>query len=67
MEKPKLLIDSDDILEYLDDAIRYWRRMADMKKPPIAPIPFKDRVECKCYIDAFQSMRKKLFGELLLP
>jgi hypothetical protein len=42
----------DGIKEYLDNAIQHWRKCAptDMQRH---------------YVDAFQSMRISLFGELL--
>ena len=45
------------VKEYLDGRIRYWRNQRDNNTPytQIAP----------CYIDAFQSVRTSLFGELL--
>lgn len=43
-----------DIKEYLDKCIDYWRTQRDKKNNGIA----------KYYIDAFQSVRTSLFGEL---
>ena len=42
----------DDIKEYLDRCIRYWRQQ-------------KTNSEAIYYIDAYQSMRTSIFGELL--
>ena len=69
-QKDEQVLKMDDFLEYLDGAIRYWRRMkelARMKKTMIVPTPFKTVDECKCYLDAFQSIRLKFFGEALPP
>jgi hypothetical protein len=48
------------VKEYLDGAIRHWRRLRD-KQPEAV------REECMAtyYVDAFQSVRVSLFGEVL--
>ena len=43
------------VKQYLDDAITFWRIKRDKENEPLAP----------AYIDAFQSVRISLFGELL--
>ena len=45
--------------QYLDSCIKYWRerKLEDL----IDPNPGT----CACYIDAFQSVRTSVFGELL--
>ncbi len=47
----------EEILIYLDGCIRYWRK----KKEEVTG----DEVICACYVDAFQSVRSSLFGEIL--
>lgn len=51
-----------DVLEYIDKCIDYWR---DKKEN----VTFKKgesvtETMCSCYIDAYQSVRTSLFGEL---
>lgn len=57
------------IKAYLDNAIRRWRKRYDAAKPvTAADIPTSERIDAaiaSCYIDAFQSVRTSLFGELL--
>lgn len=45
----------EDIKTYLDNCIRFWRRKRDEDKREYAIF----------YVDAFQSVRKSIFGELL--
>lgn len=45
------------VKEYSDRQISFWRKERDEKESEIA----------KYYIDAYQSVRNSLFGELLLP
>jgi len=59
------MIPKEELKQYLDESIRYWRRMLYDKTPSAIPHPFKNKGECQCYIDAFQSMRKRFFGEIL--
>lgn len=49
----------DEIKEYLDDAIRHWRKKRDNATTD------GDKVMAVCYVDAFQSVRVSIFGELL--
>ena len=49
----------DAVREYLDEAIREWRRRKN------AGDPYEDLFMCGCYIDAYQSVRVSLFGERL--
>lgn len=46
--------EKDAVRLYLDECIVYWRKQRDLKRNLIAYI----------YIDAYQSMRVSLFGEL---
>jgi hypothetical protein len=43
----------DDVKIYLDECIDHWRSQADAGNP-----------EAKFYVDAFQSIRTSLLGEL---
>lgn len=52
----------ETIKEYLDGAIRKWRRKRDNPKIGNARL---SRLIPSCYIDAFQSVRTSLFGETL--
>ncbi|HEC66692.1 MAG TPA: hypothetical protein ENI23_15555 [bacterium] len=47
------------IREYLDGCIRYWRDLRDAAESP------EQAIQATCYVDAFQSVRTSLFGELL--
>lgn len=47
-----------DIKEYLDKAIKHW------KIEKIYAMEGQERLIASCYIDAFQSVRMTLFGEL---
>ncbi|KKL99448.1 hypothetical protein LCGC14_1814310 [marine sediment metagenome] len=47
-----------DIKDYLDNAIKHWR----IKKENV--MEGQERLIASCYIDAFQSVRMTLFGEL---
>ncbi len=51
----------DAIKGYLDKAIIRWRKTKD----EVAPGNATDDLVASCYIDAFQSVRMSLFGELL--
>jgi hypothetical protein len=62
------------IKEYLDNAIRRWRKKLAIscdstKLEPIAYIDVdgleRDKLIARCYIDAFQSVRMSLFDEFL--
>jgi hypothetical protein len=50
----------EGIAAYLDEAITYWRSCRDH---PGAT--FDDVHTARCYVDAFQSVRTSLLGELL--
>ena len=54
-----------DIKEYLDNAIRKWRKTRDDKSMSPTSSEEMESVIASCYIDAFQSVRMSLFGELL--
>lgn len=50
----------DEIRQYLDQIITIWReRRMSSNSDEYSMI-------CKCYIDAYQSVRSTLFGEMLL-
>jgi hypothetical protein len=49
--------DKEYVKAYLDRCIRYWREERDFKRADCEKAPF--------YIDAFQSVRRTLFGEIL--
>ena len=48
-------LNTQEVKDYLDNAIRKWRKRRDEEKDPIAVY----------YVDAFQSVRVSLLGELL--
>ncbi len=48
-----------DVKNYLDRNIKYWRKEREQTVTEV-----NDYVAA-CYIDAYQSMRYSLFGELL--
>lgn len=54
----ELKMDAETMLKYLDEAIEYWRDKRDDSE---------EYEFAHCYIDAFQSVRVSLFGELLEP
>ncbi len=56
----KLQMSDEQVLGYLDNAIREWRTR--VKK---AEIGTRDHLIATCYVDAFQSTRVSLFLELL--
>lgn len=47
------------IKKYLDDAIGRWRVLRS------TAADHENEHTCACYVDAFQSVRTSLFGELL--
>lgn len=48
------------ILAHIDMTIHHWRsRLRDTAPDSL------EQVRCACYVDAYQSMRSTLFGELL--
>ena len=49
----------DGIKDYLDDAIRHWRKKIDNATTD------EDKLMAVCYVDAFRSVRVSVFGELL--
>ena len=55
----------EDIKAYLDDAIRNWRERKIKADDPFTPFSGDDKLIASCYIDAFQSVRMSLFGDLL--
>lgn len=55
-----VLFTPDAVRNYLDDAIRSWREQRDEHEPGT-----DQHVMGVYYVDAFQSMRVSLFGEML--
>ena len=51
--------DRDAVTAYLDDAIRYWR---DQRHQAREDATYRMAID---YVDAFQSVRTSLLGELL--
>jgi hypothetical protein len=54
-------LDLDETKDYLDRMIRYWRKRFEAAETA------DDILTARCYIDAFQSVRISVFGELLPP
>lgn len=67
MSIPKLQMNEEQILGYLDNAIKNWRERVKhaSAKQKNDPIYEENLLISRCYVDAFQSMRVSLFGELL--
>jgi hypothetical protein len=57
-----VLFTEKDIKSYLDECIVFWRRKRDSHLGADKIPEFNMAV---CYVDAFQSVRMSLFGELL--
>jgi len=53
----KIKFTEEEVKKYLDKCIRYWRKKRDGRG--------EEAVMAVYYIDAFQSVRTSLFGELL--
>jgi hypothetical protein len=63
IETPSSLVISEQtILKYLDNAIDMWR-----KKVLLYSDGNNNKLMAQCYVDAFQSVRISLFGELKKP
>lgn len=54
-------VDGDELLDFIDSAIRDWRDVRDFKTPHRA----NEAGIAFYYIDAFQSVRSSIFGALL--
>lgn len=55
----------EHVKEYLDTAIRKWRkRKVEARMLSVGPDNIATTIS-ECYVDAFQSVRTTLFGELL--
>jgi len=57
MDRDKVPFTEKDIKDYLDGAIRNWRKIRDESVVDSHIAPY--------YVDAFQSVRVSLFGEML--
>lgn len=57
-----LTVSPEEALAYLDNAIRKWRENRD---DAIEGWANPDLIRAEAYVDAFQSVRLSLFGELL--
>lgn len=57
----------DDVKKHLDNLIKYWRKKRgdEMKIGETASHDFTAILIAQCYIDAYQSIRKNLFGMIL--
>lgn len=60
MASKDVVITKKDIAEYFDDVIRHWRKKRD--DPATGP---GERSIAVCYVDAYQSARMSLLGEML--
>lgn len=61
-----------ELEQYLDNAIRKWRTKLnesanDKESSVFTSMESTDELIAKCYIDAFQSVRVSMLGELLPP
>ncbi len=57
---PKTIpFEKEAVKKYLDSCIKLWRE----KKKEASDA--EDRLMAACYVDAFQSVRTSIFGELL--
>jgi len=61
MKKTTIPFEKSTIKEYLDRSIRYWRKK---RREDEYDLDTEEKV-ADYYIDAFQSVRMTLFGELL--
>lgn len=52
----------EEIKDYLDKAIRHWR---EQSKRTDIEANGHFYFMCECYIDAYQSVRKNIFGKML--
>jgi len=53
-----------DVKLYIDECIKFWRKKRDSTRG-LGMKEFKEREVAPFYIDAYQSVRTSLFGELL--
>lgn len=51
--------DREKLRAYLDDAINEWRKVKQQA------ITYQQSSQAECYIDAYQSVRLSILGELL--
>jgi hypothetical protein len=54
-----MLEDREEILRYLDESIDWWRKV----RAEAGNEAYR-RAMADCYVDAFQSMRMTIFGEV---
>ena len=68
-----MLMKEDELKEYLDNVITLWRNRKKKYEDTIEKEPdvcadmleqFEEILMASCYIDAYQSVRVSLFGEL---
>lgn len=61
-----IVFSEDAVKEYLDEAIRSWRRKRDGRNIEMqASMASEKVIMARHYIDAYQSVRTSLFGDLL--
>lgn len=61
-------VKGDSLLAYLDDAITKWRgkvKQAEAELERDGSDAGENHLIARCYVDAFQSVRTSMFGELL--
>ena len=61
-----MIKDLQEIKEMLDKLIIYWRVQKDKATSKNSIGGDLDKHTASCYVDAYQSVRKNIFGELLL-
>jgi hypothetical protein len=59
----KLVFQEDNIRNYLDKMIDYWRQQKELAGEGAA-IDENKSLRASCYLDAYQSVMKNLFGEI---
>lgn len=64
VEAETIPLEEKEIKQYLDNRIRYWRSQKEKSRALLAAKGLSKSM-CSCYVDAFQTVRVSLFGELL--
>lgn len=64
-----IIFTKENVLEYIDERIAYWREQEGRQVINYTKFKEFDHTKlrenmCKCYIDAYQSIRNSLFGNL---